>query len=472
MPRAHERPSVLILNTDQQRFDTLAAAGNELMHTPSLDRLAARGVMLERFYVQNPVCMPSRCSMMSGRYPSRTGVLCNGIVMPEDIRCIQHMLGDAGYFTGVIGKLHFLPHAARDHRRAHPPYGFDQLLISDEPGCYRDAYREWVRQRDPSQLDAINCGLPPARSQWERMMGWQGTVSPPEPRRNTPRYFDADDDLTQASFVAERSCRFLEERAGQPFFLWAGFYSPHSPWIAPRSCVEHYDIAAMPLPNRTGDEPLHPEAEGLDDDDFRRIKAFYYGMVTDVDRAVGRVLETLAELGILEDTIVVFTSDHGEYLGDHGKFGKGMPGHDCIMRVPCIISWPGRVPEGARVVGLAEAVDLVPTLLDYAGVVREPELQGRSLRPVIQGAEPGRRSVYAESAMPWRQTAACLRTDEFFYSTSTAGNELLVDLAADPGEHHNVADRPEYSGALSDVRREALGRSLEAIQTGVRVAAY
>ncbi|MCD6361264.1 MAG: sulfatase-like hydrolase/transferase [Armatimonadetes bacterium] len=472
MRRPSERPAILILNTDQQRFDTIAAAGNSLMHTPNLDRLSRRGVTLERYYVQNPVCAPSRASVMSGRYPNATGVTCNGIVMPEDIRCIQHMLGDAGYFTGVIGKLHFLPHAGRDHREAHPPYGFDQLQISDEPGCYRDAYWNWVRERGASQLDAINVGLPPARAQWERMMGFQGTVQPPEPRENRPRWFEADDDLTQAAFVADRTCRFLEERAGRPFFLWAGFYSPHSPWIAPKSCAELYDVEAMPLPDRGENEPLSGEAEGLSDDDLRRIKAFYYAMITDVDRAVGRVLDTLEQLGIADHTIVVFTSDHGEFLGDHGRFGKGMPGNDCIMRVPCLISYPGHIPEGETVSEMVEAVDLLPTLLDYAGVVAEPQLQGQSLRGLIEGGDGGRASVFAEHAVPGRQWQVCVRTREWFYSTGTDGRELLYDLTQDPGEHCDVAQQDEYAAALSDMRRLCLQRQMAALQPGPRVAAY
>lgn len=472
MRRASDRPSIIILNTDQQRYDTIAAAGNDLMHTPNLDRLTARGVMMQRCYVQNPVCMPSRCSMMSGRYPNATGVTCNGIVMPEHIRCIQHMLGDAGYFTGVIGKLHFLPHAARDHREAHPAYGFDHLQVSDEPGCYRDAYWNWVREQDPSQLDAINVGLPPARAQWERMMGFAGTVRPPEPRENAPRYFEADDHLTQAAFVADRSCRFIQERAGRPFFLWAGFYSPHSPWIAPRSCVDRYDPDAMPLPDRTDNEPWALGHEALSDADLRRIKAFYYGMVTDVDRAVGRVLEALEQAGIAEDTIVVFTSDHGEYLGDHGKFGKGMPGNECIMRVPCLISHPGHVPEGATVGEMVEALDLAPTLLDYAGVVAEPELQGRSLRGLIEGDSAGRDSVFAEYAMPGRLWRSTVRTREWLYSAGSDGGELLYDLSRDPGEHHNVAGEEACAAALSDLRRLCLQRQMAALRPGPRVAAY
>ncbi|MGC9318834.1 MAG: sulfatase family protein [Armatimonadota bacterium] len=474
MRRPWRRPNVVILHTDQQRYDTIRAAGNEVMHTPNLDRLGERGALLERFYVQNPVCMPSRASMLSGRYPQATTVTCNGIEMPLEIRCIQHMLGDAGYFTGVIGKLHFLPHSARDHRKAHPAYGFDQLQICDEPGCYRDAYREWVRQQDPSQLDAVNCGLPPARATWERMMGWDGTVRPPEPREGfVPRTFEADESLTNACFVADRSVQFIRERGDRPFMLFAGFYHPHSPLIPPQCCLDLYDVEDIPLPVRAEHEGLAPTAEGLSDRDFQEIRRHYYAMVSDVDRNVGRILNALDERGLTDDTIVVFTSDHGDYMGDHGKFGKGMPGYDCIMRVPCLICYPGEIEPGRRVEGLVEAVDLVPTLLDYAGVVREPELQGRSIRPLLDGDDSAaRESVFAQYSTPGGACWAHVRTGQFMYSASTGGAELLFDLQADPHELTNLAGRPDAGEALAEMRRLALARSLQAQPQAPRVAPY
>lgn len=475
MRRPSSRPNVLIMHTDQQRHDTINAAGNVAMHTPNLDRLAERGALLERFYVQNPVCMPSRASMLSGRYPTATSVTCNGIEMPQEIRCIQHMLGDSGYVTGVIGKLHFLPHQARDHRVAHPAYGFDQLQISDEPGCYRDAYREWVRRQDPSQLDAVNCGLPPARARWEQMMGWDGTVSPPEPREGfVPKVFEGDDELTNACFVADRTMHFLRERGERPFFLFAGFYHPHSPLIPPQCCLDLYDdLDAIPAPVRAEHESLAPQAEGMSERDFLEARRHYYAMVSDVDRNVGRILDELERLGLAEDTIVVFTSDHGDYMGDHGKFGKGMPGHECIMHVPCIISYPDCIEPGTRVEGMVEAVDLTPTLLDYAGVVREPQLQGRTMRPLLEGdGDAARDSVYAEFSSPGRPAWAHVRTREWMYSANTAGAELLFDLREDPNELTNLAGDASAADALARMRRLALTRSLDARPQAPRSAAY
>ncbi len=464
MRRPSERPNVLVLHTDQQRFDTIAAAGNRAMHTPNLDRLAASGALVERFYVQSPVCMPSRASVMSGRYPNAAGVTCNGPRMPEDVRCIQHMLGDAGYFTGVIGKLHFLPHCARDHREAHPRYGFDHLQICDEPGCYRDAYREWVAEQDPSQLDAVNCGLPPARALWEQMMGWEGTVRPPVAREGfTAQVFEADDHLTNACFVADRSAQFLRERGDRPFFLFAGFYHPHSPLIPPQWALDMYDLDSIPLPAGNPRVTMPGEDRELSDTQIREIRRAYYAMVTDVDRGVGLILDELDELGMTEDTVIVFTSDHGDYMGDHGKFGKGVPGYECITRVPCLVVYPGHIEPGSRVGGLMEATDLVPTLLEYAGVVREPSLQGRSMRALLEGDESSARSsVYCEYANPGSNNWAAVRTGEWFYARNAGGGEVLVDLQADPHELSNVATEAGYAVALSEMRSLALERSLQA----------
>ena len=166
-----KRPNILILYTDQQRWDALGASGNEEIITPNLDRLAASGVNFTRHFVQSPVCMPSRISLLSGRYPSSLGITRMGVPVPEDIVILPHILKQYGYRTVNIGKLHFLPHANRDHRLPHPAYGFDHLEIADEPGVYEDAYRAWARRRAPEQMDGISAGIPPAARDWQRVMG-------------------------------------------------------------------------------------------------------------------------------------------------------------------------------------------------------------------------------------------------------------------------------------------------------------
>jgi SpoVK/Ycf46/Vps4 family AAA+-type ATPase len=155
MPHS-QSPNVLFLHTDQQRYSALGCAGNDVIDTPNLDRLAEDGVRFSDAYVQSPVCMPSRASYMTGRYPSELAIFNNGSPLPQTVRTLPGYVGNRGYTTANIGKLHFLNHSSRDHTHPHPPYGFDHLEISDEPGCYPDAYRAWVKKHAPERLDDVD----------------------------------------------------------------------------------------------------------------------------------------------------------------------------------------------------------------------------------------------------------------------------------------------------------------------------
>ena len=180
--RPMNHPNILIMYTDQQRWDALGAAGNPEIQTPNLDRLVAEGALFHNHYVQCPVCMPSRLSFLTGKYPSAFGVFTNGVTVPEDTRTLAHLFGQHGYATANIGKLHFLNHANRDHNEPHPPYGFDHLEISDEPGCYEDAYRAWARRKDPTQMDHLSLGLPPAALDYRKAMRIGDDIHHPEER--------------------------------------------------------------------------------------------------------------------------------------------------------------------------------------------------------------------------------------------------------------------------------------------------
>ncbi len=423
-----QRPNVLILYTDQQRWDALAAAGNERIHTPNLDALAARGVVFDHAFCNCPVCMPSRMSMLSGRYPSAVGACCNGIEMPEDMPCLHNLLAPYGYHTGNIGKLHFKNHASayRDHRDPHPTYGFDTLIHSDEPGCYDDAYIKWVAQQAPDQVDNCRVDTPPA---------WTGTPIHLHPRRtHEPYVFDGPEHLTHSAFVAEETVSFLARHQHEPFFCIAGFYAPHAPLNPPQRFVDLYDVDAMPLPHRNEDENL----DDTSDAQWRKTVAYYYALVSHVDDQVGRILQALDRLGLRDNTIVVFTSDHGEYLGDHGRIGKSGP-EDCSARVPLIVSYPQAFePCGIRH-ELMEAVDIAPTLLDWCGVQAPPFLQGRSFRSLLEGGGyTPRASAFVEFRVPFGYGYKAVRTHEHLYVHETSGNERLFLLDDD---RHALTDR-------------------------------
>jgi arylsulfatase A-like enzyme len=453
-----DRPNVLILMTDQQRFDALGAAGNAEIHTPNLDALAGEGALCRRFVVQAPVCMPSRMSMLSGLYPAALGVVTNGPAMPEDVDTIATRFGSAGYRTANIGKLHFLPHSRRDHAGRHPSYGFDHLEISDEPGCYADAYRAWVGRVAPEQLPHISLGLPAEAEKWQQTAGRDG-IDHPDRGERQPRVFSGASAVTHSAFVAERTIAYLRQvrPGGGPFLCIAGFYSPHSPWVAPAEFFDLYDRDALSLPE------LPPELEeqrldrGLTDEYLRSVRQAYYAMVSEVDHHCGRILNALDDRGLRENTIVVFTSDHGEWLGEGLRFGKGPPGQDCVSRVPMLLRYPaGGLGEGRTVDHLTEAVDLLPTLLAWSGLPVPGELQGRPLPLGPTAQTPPRSSALTESRH-WK----LLRTDRFRYHLRADGREELNDLQAPWGAWRDVSGRAEYAQPLSMMRAELARRLIE-----------
>ncbi|MEZ5276008.1 MAG: sulfatase-like hydrolase/transferase [Opitutaceae bacterium] len=456
------RPNVLILYTDQQRWDALGANGNRAILTPHLDRLAAEGVSFVRHFVQNPVCMPSRVSFLSGQYPSALKITHMGVPVPEDTETAATLFGRAGYRCANLGKLHFLPHANRNHRDPHPKYDFDHLCISDEPGCYEDAYHAWVSRVAPDQLDLISPGLPPARAVFHEVMGIADPVVHPEVGQRfdfkgaQPARCSAG--VTHSAFVAEQTMEFMRRSRDETFFCIAGFYSPHAPWIVPQEYLNLYDPETLPLPKYPQSvNDARPRTEGPEclysDEQLRSACHGYYAMVSEVDAQVGRILDCLKELDLEEDTIVVFTSDHGEWLGDHLRFGKGAPGDDSIARVPLLFRYPGVVDRPGRSEGgLVEAVDVLPTLLELAGIPVPGHLQGSSLAPgLTRSAAVGKNSVLME-ADGWKT----LRTDRYRYRVCADGSESLWDLAKDPGEYEDLANRADCLEVLAEMRRALL----------------
>ncbi len=448
-----KRKNTLLLYTDQQRWDTIGALGNPNCPTPNLDRLVASGTSFTRAFVNCPVCMPSRMSMLSGRYPSTLGIQSNGTELPDSVECVQHLLGRVGYLTANFGKLHFRNHASvgRDHRDPYPAYGFDVNVNSDEPGCYEDAYIEWVRQRDPSAVDGCRIASPPA---------WRGPAITGRPREvHGPYVFEADEQLTHSAFVADRTCQFLtESRFREPFFCIAGFYAPHTPINPPRRFVELIDEDALTLPNRSEGQNFRD----VSDAQWRKVKAHYYALVAHVDDQIGRILDTLDSTGVAADTLVVFTSDHGEYLGDHGRIQKG-GAEDASARVPLIFAGAAGGRPATLSGEIAEAVDIVPTLLDFAEVPRPSWLQGSTLRPVIEGS-PRFRTLDSGALIQLKNGPGdgykAIRTTDFLYVHHLDESEELFDLTTDPQQLTNRAGDPTASGLLNRARLALLRKVL------------
>jgi len=445
-----DRPNVLVLYTDQQRFDTLGCTGNPHIHTPHLDALAATGACFSHAYCNCPVCMPSRQSMLSGQYPSAVGTTCNGIEMPLNIPIIPSILAPYGYATANLGKLHFLNHSARDHREPHPTYGFDRLVVSDEPGCYDDAYIKWVERQAPEMIEACRCSTPPA---------WQGMPVLKHPRKTTTPYlFEGPEHLTHSAFVADETIRFIRDSADRPFFAIAGFYAPHCPLNPPQRFVDMYRQDDMPLPIMNEGENV----QGLSGDEWRKVVTYYYALISHVDDQAGRILRALDDLDLRDNTIVIFTADHGEHLGDHGLVAKGPPGLDSCARVPLIISYPARLAALGVREEMVEAVDIAPTLLDLCGVQVPPVMQGRSLAPLLEERPyTPRNSAFIEYRVPFGVSWKTVVTHNAKYCLSNEGREQLYDLGHDPHELRNVAEGPAYAHLKAEMRALLLRRWFE-----------
>ncbi|MEP7334095.1 MAG: sulfatase-like hydrolase/transferase [Terracoccus sp.] len=472
------RPDVLIVHTDQWRWDALGCLGSPVK-TPHVDALAAAGVHFDHAVVQSPVSMPSRISLLTGRYPSNLGITHMGVPVPESVETLATMLRRRGWLTANIGKLHFRPHANRDHSETHPDYGFDVLQLSDEPGVYEDDYKAWVRSVAPEEVDNISIGLPPAAVVWRQLMGGSGpfpAAMPPDdgPREDFdgPHVFGADAGLTHSAWVADR---VLDHLAGlpadQPSFCIANFFSPHPPFYVPQQYLDLYDPAEMPLPALDAAEIEAQRGGLLTDDRLRAIRHGYYASISECDHHMGRILAGLRQLGREEHTLVVLLSDHGEWLGDHLRLSKGYPADDPVSRVPLIIRWPAGILEpGRRMTDIVELLDLAPTILEASGIPVPPTVQGRSLMPALKGQPLDRTAVALTEHEHWTS----VRTPQHHYVLHADGRELLWDLIEDPTEHVELTAQGGRGVdlALAGIRHLLLTRQLEARRALPRTYPY
>lgn len=446
---AFRRPNILVIYTDQQRWDTLSCNGQQAVRTPNIDALAAMGARLDQCYVQNPVCAPSRASFLSGQYCSSLRIGTNGVQFPQAVCTLPGILRSYGYTTAQIGKLHFEPHARRDHRNPALRYGFDIMIQSDEPGCYDDAYTKWVERVAPEQLDRVRTMLPPAAVLW----GKKGYSDVP---RNThePYCFEADASLTHTAFVTAQTCDFIRrQNRNTPYFAVAGYYAPHPPLNPPREYVSRVDRSKIRLPVVGAEENISPMLKDMTDEAWRDVICAYLAMVAQVDDGVGELLNCIRQRNEMDNTIIVFTSDHGEFLGDHGRIQKWMPGHDCITHVPCLISYPPMIPAGRVCGALTEAIDIAPTLLDYCGVQTPAFMQGRSLENLLAGTtDEHKEAVLTEYFGEHGDRQTTVRTRRYKYYCPEQGQEILFDLEKDPDETHNCIDEKDYADALSQMR--------------------
>lgn len=470
--RENLRPRlVLWVTTDHMRYDAIGANAAPWMHTPVMDSLARSGVSFDQCIVQNPVCMPSRSSFMTGLYPQQTGVLVNGHCLPQDFfPTAPRMFSGAGYTAVQMGKLHLQPHEENDlDSRPRNDYGFDIFWGSEEPGCYFDAYVRWLQMEHPQH--------------WKKLVIGRAS-SPDRMRCSLPgnefvnTVLDVPWQASYSGWLATTASRYLANafRRNRHQFIHLGFYAPHPPMNPTREMMAPYDGVDRPDPRIFPDEardkpdPLRRQLEARHDwslDHFRDYRRHYDGMVTGVDFALGQIIAQLKASGLYEDTLIVLTSDHGDMCGDHGMLEKGYSFfYDECVRVPLIMHWPrGFGARGRRESGIIEMVDILPTLADLCGIIPPEMLAGSSwAAPLLEGEPvPGRDSALAFAAEDDGESAMLLTRDWKYLRWSGGRGEVLFRRDEDPAEVHDRAgSEPDVLAAHRDLLTERLmhaGRS-------------
>ncbi len=424
-----KRPNILLLFTDQQRADAIAAAGNPVIKTPALDRLCAEGMRFANAFTPSPACIPARCSLLFGQYPPRTGCYWNSHPMPTDGRkSFIGALTDDGYRTHGIGKMHFRPdrHALRGFQTRERMEEFPPKGPEDD---------EYVRFLHDNGFDHV-CDP----------HGAYGAMY------NIPQLAQMPPRLHPTQWVGDRSLGFLEEQSGsdQPWFLFTSFLHPHPPFNPPSPWHKLYRTRSMPPPKVPQDaESLQTywnrywnrfkyRDQGIDRNLVRCMKAYYYACVSFVDYQVGRILDGLEKIGQADNTLVLFLSDHGEYLGDYNCFGK-FSMHDAAVRVPLIARYPKCFQAGSVSHTPVSLVDVAPTILSASGTAPMGHpLDGLNLADVAAG-HCERTEVFSQYCTGEKAMTMIVNEQwKYFYSVPD-GREYLFDRVGDPEETVNRA---------------------------------
>lgn len=478
-----DRPNFLFITTDQQRWDALGIH-NPILRTPAMDSLARDGMQFGRMYPTNAICMPARASMITGRSQRGHQVFNHDVNLSEAIPVLGDTLRDAGYQTALVGKAHFKTADIEDVLPDRPPvgadvdaedgvwygpyYGFDHAEIHTGHTYPAGHWRVWLERHHPESLDAWRPehALEPRTGAYS---SWKNAIQ-------------AEHHYTH--WTADRTIGWLRDRRDErPFFLWMSFADPHKPFTPPRPYCDMYDPNDMPAPvpreDVSGKPPQYARAakgqpyggydtkQGWSGDHYREIVAHYYGMTTFIDDSVGRVLSELERLGLDETTHVVFTSDHGEGLGDHGIAAKPMMSYECVNRVPMLWRHPS-VEAGTAYEGVMTHLDLAPTFIDLAGAEPLPGMEGRSFARVLSGEKANHRDAVIveritqlrpvdEETDPLVLRVKMLVTKRWkllHYGSAPYGE--LYDVQKDPEDLVNLWDDPAYA----DVRRELTDRLL------------
>jgi arylsulfatase A-like enzyme len=484
------RPNILLITSDQHHWNAIGY-NNPEVHTPNLDRLAADGMIFDRAYCPNPTCTPTRASLITGKYPSHHGAYALGTKLPESEHTVGKDFTAAGYRTALVGKAHFQQlHGTEAYpslesyplmqdldfwRDFHGPfYGFDHVELArnhTDEAHVGQHYAIWMEEK----------GLDNWRDYYR---------SPTGHNDDQVRTWDIPEAFHYDAWIAERTNALMSDyaEAGENFFLWASFFDPHPKYLVPEPWDTMYDPETLTVPTMTPEEhennPPHfrltqqtdpdfsqwrePDGNALhgfhshrhDRDELAKDIAIYYGMISLMDKYIGKILDQLDALGLSDTTLVIFTTDHGHFYGQHGLIAKGAFHYEDMIRVPMVARFPGHIPAGRRIAALQTLVDYPQTFLSFAGLPAPRTMTGVDQSAVWMGdAESARDHIVVENRH--QPTTLHLKTyvngrykitvyyggPRWWSKSVRPGGDPgeLFDLQEDPGEVHNLWDSPEHA---------------------------
>lgn len=466
----NEKPNILVIMTDQQKATASHLYGNPFCQTPSMERLAREGVLFEHAFTPHPLCVPTRVSFWTSQFPHSHGGRRNETLMPAGANHAFQIWKEEGYTTGLIGKNHCF-------EREEDLDLFDVWCSSTHGGRTERSGTwgmDWFRPEEGRKRVQERMQIKEPQSP---RFGYATTDLPPEDH--------------STGLIAGQTVRFLEKHREEPFALWVSFPDPHEPWVVPERYAAMFPPDKIELPpwregefaagdaperNRVLYEILGSEEDSLED--MYGVMGVYHGMVRFVDDGLGQILDALENLGLRENTIVVFCADHGDFMGEHRMTCKGGVFYDCLTRVPLIVSWPGGVAEGERDDSMVNLIDVTPTLLQLQGMKAPRSMHGMALPTVTDrsprdatfseygaGGPPFRMEDLEKLPRPygrqalmrslrWREAEGrrkMVRTREWKYVHDSMGDrDELYDLVNDPWELKNVVD--ENPGVVSEMR--------------------
>ena len=454
-------PDIVFIITDQQRYDTIAALGASHMDTPNIDRLVATGVSFSDCHVTAPSCVPCRASLFTGYYPHTNGVLANG--QPWSKTWVSD-LSSSGYQCVNIGKMHTIPYDAKA--------GFDERFVVENKDRYLEGrwfFDEWDKALASHGLRKQQ------REDYRKREDYRDRLG--------AFTWDLKPKLHSDNFIGDTVCWWLKTKpVEQPLFLVVGFPGPHPPYDPTPEIAKKYLDKDIPVPEVSEHEladlaspwiakrehdvevdhdsvawKLNPTSEEL-----RRMRAYYYANVEMIDIQVGKILDALEERGNMKNTIIIFTSDHGDNLGDHGLSQKWAP-YEEVTHVPLIISAPGRFKGGRTIKEMVQLFDLAPTILEWAGVEPNPSFEAISLNPALKNEKfVGRSHVFCEQAGDVNMTGTSYLT-----MVRSQTHKLIHFRGSDEGQLFNLLSKEKETKNLwndpdsAEIKQDLLRRILE-----------